>query len=65
MSIHVKYLQLSINRSLYFQGRVVGINLKEWSTLSEAVWYCFGTLIGESITRDRQNSRFQRALALR
>ena len=27
-------------------------DLNHWSSFKEALWYCFGTLIGESITRD-------------
>lgn len=28
----------------------------DWDTLSECTWYCFGTLLGESLTRDTQSS---------
>ncbi len=31
--------------------------LAHWSRLKEAFWYAFGTLIGESITRDTRSER--------
>lgn len=38
------------------------VDLRQWSKLSGASWYTFGTLIGESITRD---TRSEGAWALR
>ena len=38
------------------QGNIVGYDFKEWSHISEAFWYCYGTLIGEAITRDRRSA---------
>lgn len=54
-------LRFLLNFSL-LQGSVVGFNFDEWSKISEALWYCFGTMIGEAITRDRRSAK---ALALR
>ncbi len=31
------------------------IDLRQWSRMSGASWYTFGTLIGESITRDTKS----------
>ncbi len=45
------------------EERVIpGLRLRQWSLLGQAAWYAFGTLIGESITRD---TRSERAWALR
>jgi hypothetical protein len=34
---------------------ILGIDCSSWSTLSEAGWYCFSTMIGESVTRDTKS----------
>ncbi len=34
---------------------LLGRRLRSWSTLRESSWYAFGTLIGESITRDTKS----------
>ncbi len=34
---------------------LLGRRLTHWSRLKEASWYAFGTLIGESITRDTRS----------
>ena len=39
--------------TVFLKGKTTGYTLKEFSSLSETLWYCFGTLIGESITRDK------------
>ncbi len=39
------------------EERVVGCPLREWSRLLPAAWYVFGTLLGESITRDTRSER--------
>ncbi len=39
------------------EERVVGRRLRSWSSLTEAAWYGFATLIGESITRDTSSDR--------
>ncbi len=44
------------------EGPLVGDRLREWSTYKESFWYAYGTLMGESITRD---TRSEKALALR
>ena len=38
-----------------FESRFRGIDLEEWANLKASVWYCFGTFIGESITRDTRS----------
>ncbi len=44
------------------EGKLVSMPLGHWSRLRESSWYAFGTLIGESITRD---TRSEKAWALR
>ncbi len=44
------------------QRTVPKLSLKHWSQIGQAAWYCFGTLIGENITRD---SKSDNAWALR
>ena len=44
------------------EEKAIASGLREWSEASRAAWYVFGTLIGESITRD---TRSERANALR
>ena len=39
-----------------------GVDLYNWSTMKEAGWYCYGTIIGESITRDTKS---EKAISLR
>ncbi len=38
------------------------VRIRPWDQLGESVWYCFGTLLGESITRD---SKVHRVVAAR
>ena len=42
--------------------RLTGFRLDNWDEMRETGWYCFGTFVGESITRDTRSSK---ALALR
>jgi len=37
------------------EERLTGRTFRQWSTPSRASWYAFGTLIGESITRDTKS----------
>ena len=34
------------------ESKVVGISLADWESYGKSLWYCFGTVIGESLTRD-------------
>ncbi len=34
---------------------LAGLDLREWSLPARAAWYGFGTLLGESITRDTKS----------
>ena len=40
--------------TVFLKGKIIGYTLEEFSSLSATLWYCFGTLIGESITRDKR-----------
>ena len=44
------------------EGPMIDQGLIEWKTFNASVWYTYGTLIGESITRDTKTSK---AVALR
>ena len=44
------------------ENRLSGVDLHNWSTMKEAGWYCYGTIIGESITRDTKS---EKAVSLR
>ena len=44
------------------ETRLSGVDLHNWSRMKEASWYCYGTIIGESITRDTKS---EKAFALR
>ncbi len=48
-----------VSGSLYFitrrEGRLISLALKNWDSLKNSTWYAFGTLIGESITRDTKS----------
>ncbi|XP_059088023.1 glutamate receptor ionotropic, NMDA 2D-like isoform X1 [Tigriopus californicus] len=44
------------------EGYHVGDHFQEWAILKDSFWYAYGTLVGESITRD---TRSQNAPALR
>ena len=44
------------------EGKLIGWNFKEWNTYYEALWYAYGTFIGEAVTRD---TRSDQAKALR
>ena len=33
------------------EGKVVGTEFTDWNTPKKSLWYCFGTLIGESLSR--------------
>ena len=44
------------------ETRLSGVDLHNWSRMKEAGWYCYGTIIGESITRDTKS---EKAFALR
>ena len=44
------------------EGVLTKQSFNEWSTLQNAIWYAYGTLMGEAITRD---TRSEKALALR
>ena len=37
------------------EENIVRADLREWSTLKTASWYTYGTLCGESITRDTKS----------
>ncbi len=37
------------------EERIAKKNLSNWSNIGQASWYVFGTLIGESITRDTRS----------
>ena len=41
---------------------VPGLRLNQWSRIKQSSWYAFGTLLGESITRD---IKLKRAWGLR
>jgi len=43
---------LGLNFVVKLQVHLGGQNFKHWNTLPQASWYIFGTLIGESITRN-------------
>ena len=32
-------------------------NLKTWSIFGNSLWYCFGTMMGEAITRDTKSEK--------
>ena len=34
------------------KGLMPNLRLKQWTRIRQAFWYSFGTLLGESITRD-------------
>ena len=34
------------------EGRLKSVNFKDWSSYGNSFWYCYSTLIGESVTRD-------------
>ena len=44
------------------ETRLSGVDLHNWSSMKEAGWYCYGTVIGESITRDTKS---EKAVSLR
>lgn len=44
------------------EGSHIGDYFREWAVLKDSFWYAYGTLVGESITRD---TRSQNAPALR
>ena len=46
------------------EARVSGFRYMTWENLKESTWYCFGTLMWESITRD-SNMATAKALGLR
>ncbi len=48
--------------SNFEQNTVPDLSLKHWSMFWQAGWYCFGTLIGENVTKD---SKSDNAWALR
>ena len=44
-----------------FESQITGCDFKPWTSRKDAAWYAYGTLLGESITRDT-NSQGARAL---
>ena len=49
----VLFLIFLIVSNILLKGKITGFTLEEFSSISATLWYCFGTLIGESITRDK------------
>ncbi len=45
------------------EERLMGLDLREWSTWPEATWFALGTFVGENIAKEGR--RFSRANALR
>ena len=45
------------------EERLMGLDLREWSTWPEAAWFALGTFVGENIAKEGR--RFSRANALR
>ncbi len=41
------------------EGKLVGEELRDWSLLKRAGWYCYGTFLGEAITRDTKSHRYR------
>ena len=39
------------------EGRIKDDSFKDWSVYSSSLWYCYGTLVGEAITRDTKSSK--------
>jgi hypothetical protein len=37
------------------EERLTKLSLRQWSSVSGAYWYAFGTIVGESITRDTKS----------
>ena len=34
------------------ESNTLGLEIVDWATLKKSLWYCFGTMVGESLTRD-------------
>ncbi len=45
-------MQLVLPRIAQLENLARGLNLTYWTSYAKASWYLFGTLLGESITRD-------------
>ncbi len=52
MVLSLLFMQLMLPRVADLENRAMGTGLTYWSSYSKAAWYLFGTLLGESITRD-------------
>ena len=45
-----------------WEGELQNLSYGDWSSMGNSLWFCYGTLIGESVTRDTKSSN---AVALR
>lgn len=56
---------LALNMIARVEERAIGDDLRFWSSPGLAVWYVYGTFLGESITKERNGSSQNSQLSLR